>query len=303
MRTYRDASQRVTAWVTRWADRSTGLMRGLRLTVGWMIASIWLIGLLVVVTAFFLGRTANNAWQGTRLRLGLRGAQRRHKSAIRAADKKLRKAEKGYSKDIAKAKKQLQDLESPNGSRLASYRGIQLCELAISGPQGNVRLEGTRATVDATGNVAVTQRATLTRMGAGAIVAGPVGLVAAGVAGKKKKKHDFRELYLTIETSSFSTVIRCNPNDGLKARNFAARVNSAAEQAATIRARRPQEITAARSELASLETATGSVDSARTELERVKTGTAFVGAIEAARSRLALGTGATTPSERGGHGA
>lgn len=67
---------------------------------------------------------------------------------------------------------------------------LTLREVAITTPEGTTDLEGTRATVDSSGSVDVTQRATFTRMGLGALVAGPVGAVAAGVAGKKKRKHD-----------------------------------------------------------------------------------------------------------------
>ena len=165
--------------------------------------------------------------------------------------------------------------------------------------QGSSTLEGSKAIVDSTGNVAVTQRATLTRMGAGALVAGPIGLVAAGVAGKKKKQHDFRELYLTIETPGFSTVVKCNPNDGQRVRSFAAQVNSAAQQAAGIRQRRPQEIASARALLASSESATGPIDAARAELERVRADGTFLAAIEAAKAQLALESG-SVQAQNGG---
>lgn len=49
-RTYRDAGRRVAKWVSRFARGSSGIARGVRLDVGWIIASPWLVGLLIMVT-------------------------------------------------------------------------------------------------------------------------------------------------------------------------------------------------------------------------------------------------------------
>jgi len=288
----------VTAWVSGLAGSASEPGRALRLAVGWALASVWLAGLFVAVTGLYVGRYGGHVWDGIRLRAELRSALRRHRSAIRGAERNLGRLEKTYSKDVAAAQKRLEGLQSPNGARLTTYRGVQLYELGIVTPSGTAQLEGARARAEAAGSVAVTQRATLTRMGAGALVAGPVGLVAAGVAGKKKKKHDFRELYLIIEAAGLSTVIKCNPNDGMKARNFVAKVNNAAAAAGGIRARRPQEIAAAAVLVSSSKSAIAPVEAARAELEHVRADPVFLAATEAARTRLAQVSGAARRSAR-----
>ena len=82
------------------------------------------------------------------------------------------------------------------------------------------------AAVDAAGNLAVTKRSTLTRMAAGGVLLGPVGLLGGGMM-KKTQKHDTRELYLLIETPTFVAALACKPDDGAKVRAFAAKVKTA----------------------------------------------------------------------------
>ena len=45
-----------------------------------------------------------------------------------------------------------------------------------------------------------------------------------------KKKKDHRELYLSVEGPGYAFVVKLDPDDGAKARGFAARVNSASSK-------------------------------------------------------------------------
>lgn len=76
-----------------------------------------------------------------------------------------------------------------------------------------VPLAGARASVETAGQVR-------TRGGAGLMIGG-IGVLATG-------KTDERELYLTIEHTHGVWVVPCDPAQGLKAREFAALVNTAA---------------------------------------------------------------------------
>jgi hypothetical protein len=57
-----------------------------------------------------------------------------------------------------------------------------------------------------------------TRVGVGALIAGPVGALLGGMA---KKKVDQRELYLVIEASTWADLVEVDPDRGRHAREFA----------------------------------------------------------------------------------
>ena len=87
----------------------------------------------------------------------------------------------------------------------------------------------TKTTVDTAGNLAVTKRATLTRMAAGGLLTlpfAPLGAVIAGAGFKKGKKLDTRELYLMIETPNFVSVNQFKPDEGKEVRKFAAKITN-----------------------------------------------------------------------------
>lgn len=75
---------------------------------------------------------------------------------------------------------------------------------------------GARATVETAGQVRT--------RGGGGVMVGGIGLLATG-------KTDERELYLTIEHAHGAWVVPCDPAAGLKAREFAAQINTAAKAA------------------------------------------------------------------------
>ena len=104
MKTYGDAAHRVASWVTGWAAKATGAARSIRLVAGWSVAVFWLAGLMVVVSATYVGRSTGHVRRMARLRNGVRVAQRRHRSAIRTAERKLSRLEKTHSKEVKSAK-------------------------------------------------------------------------------------------------------------------------------------------------------------------------------------------------------
>jgi hypothetical protein len=96
--------------------------------------------------------------------------------------------------------------------------------LRLSHPDRAFNLSrGTRAAVDATGNVAVTRGRNLGDKAMGTLVLGPIGLFAIGNA--KETTHDFRELYLTV--SSPDVVIPFHSDLGVEVRTLAQAINSA----------------------------------------------------------------------------
>ncbi len=128
-------------------------------------------------------------------------------------------------------------------------------------------------------------RATLTRMAAGGLLLGPVGAVLS-LGFKKHKNVDLRELYLLVEGPGYGTVVSCTPDQGLGARQFATRLNTAASQAVAQERMRPAQIAAVRSELQAARANTGSIVAAQSELKRVRQDAKLLGSVQA--TQLAL---------------
>ena len=66
-------------------------------------------------------------------------------------------------------------------------------------------------------------RSTLTRMGAGGLVLGPVGMLIGATAKKSKDvyKVDKRELYLLVEAEAWAETVELEPDKGKQARELA----------------------------------------------------------------------------------
>lgn len=107
------------------------------------------------------------------------------------------------------------------------FQGVKLREdtKTIIGPGGHSGPvnASTQVSVDTSGQI--DRRATLTRVGAGAIFFGPAGAVVGGLA---KKKLDSRKVYVTIVGDGYAWVIEADPKHEAKARQFAASINALA---------------------------------------------------------------------------
>lgn len=88
----------------------------------------------------------------------------------------------------------------------------------------------TRATVETSGSLSVTQRPTLTRMAAGSILPGSA--LIPGFALQKKSVHDSRKLYFVLEHPTGSALIEVMPQFETSARQLALEINQAAKSAA-----------------------------------------------------------------------
>lgn len=111
-------------------------------------------------------------------------------------------------------------------SKSVTFAGVNLH------PDGSIRYRGEwqntsscRASVESVGEIR--QRWTLHRVGAGAVVAGPLGAVVGALL---RKKVDDRELYLSIDGDSADWLIEVDPRRAAEARRFASTVNNAARE-------------------------------------------------------------------------
>lgn len=93
------------------------------------------------------------------------------------------------------------------------------------------------ASVESAGSVAVKHRSTLTRMGVGGLLMGPLGVVA-GAAARKAEEVDHRELYLLVETETGGITVAFNPDDGPALRQLAQQINNAARNVERAKAER-----------------------------------------------------------------
>ncbi|MEX1164622.1 MAG: hypothetical protein WEB03_13700 [Nitriliruptor sp.] len=216
---------------------------------------------------------------------GLRQVQAEYTTAIKVAERDIKKASKSYQRQIDVAQKQLKALQDPRGKKLAAFQKHTLYEHAIVTPNGESNLEGVRAEVDTAGNLTTKSRSTLTRMAAGGVLLGGLGsILSMGL--KKTKEIDKRELYLLVDAPSAPSVVQCPPDDGLKAREFAAKVNAAASVEAAYRQRLPALLDQGQQQLQAAKDATGPVESAQTDLARATNDPDALAAIERAQGQL-----------------
>lgn len=111
-------------------------------------------------------------------------------------------------------------------ARSTTFAGVELH------PDGSLRYRGDwqststcHATVDTVG--AIRDRATVTRVVAGAVLAGPVGAVVGGLL---RKRVDDRQVWLTITGGEQDWVVEVALGSQKQAQTFAAAVNAAAAQ-------------------------------------------------------------------------
>lgn len=111
-------------------------------------------------------------------------------------------------------------------ARSVTFGGVEIH------PDGSVRHGGEwqntsscNAYVETAGQLR--QRSTLTRVGAGAVIAGPVGAVLGAFF---RKKVDEREVYLMVEGDKYAWMVKVHPSRSVEARRFATALNNAARE-------------------------------------------------------------------------
>lgn len=195
-------------------------------------------------------------------------AEREHYDAIRAARKELRSATRDHDSAVRGVERDLGKAQKPQ--KLASVGGHTLFDDSVKTPSGTHRLtDAVTATVDTAGNLATKSRSTLTRMGAGAVIAGPLGLLV-GATAKKSQTIDKRELYLLIDGGEWASVEQLNPDHGADARKFAQAVNVAARQVETVTRQRAERVHALTRRLEEVRGDRGRIETATTQVARLE---------------------------------
>ena len=158
-----------------------------------------------------------------------REARDEHERRVESARASLAEAAAPYDHEIDGARASLAAAQAIGSVNVSAFSGMRLTERALMTPSGVIDLESqeVRVSVETAGSLSHTQRSTLTRIGLGTLIAPGVGTVVGAVA-KKNKKHDDRELYVVVESSTVSAVVSCDPDKGAQARQFAASVQTTA---------------------------------------------------------------------------
>ena len=196
------------------------------------------------------------------------------------------RAERRHSSAIAELVRRIVELEDPRGKRIATFDSVLLHEFRIITPAGESGLDEVRATVDTAGNLSETKRATLTRLGLGGLVLGPLGAVLA-LGFQKRRTVDHRELYLLIEAGPASCVLQIEPDAGAQVRAFATRINAVAAGVAHARERRAAESAAMRTRLASTREDVSDLEQARAQLVAARNDDRLRAAISTAEAAVA----------------
>jgi hypothetical protein len=230
----------------------------------------------------------------------LHDARLEYRSRITAAERALDTATKERTHRLKASEKAVAKAHSATTQTLASYRGrdgaASVTPMSIVVPQGTFPLTASvSATVDTAGNLATSSRSTLTRVGAGAMLFGPVGAIV-GATAKKTRMHDTRELYLLVQGDQFATLITCNPDDGAHVRQFAIAVRQAALNADAARAALAQSVAQAEQALAWEQQNTAPVDAARSALHQVTADTIRLDAANRAATEERARTAGADPT-------
>ena len=274
----------------------TGADAPLAATVlGTLLAIIVLIGIvagLIWGARVVIGRVGAPAAVKAHRR-ELRGSRREVRRSSRAYDRALRDArrdadvaETAHRQRIEEAAEHLRLLEDDRGELLTSYGGVSLYERFIETPGGSGPLIGVAAACDSAGELVTSQRATLTRMAAGGLALGGLGAILS-LGFQKRSVDDQRELYLIIEGPGVAHVAQLAPDEGHRARQFAATVNAHALGAASAEAQRPARIEMVSQRLEELRADTAQIDAARRQVELVASDSASAQRLETARAALA----------------
>lgn len=202
-------------------------------------------------------------------------SEKEHERAVKEAQSQLEGAQKEHDRAVKAAEQRVADANASGRHKLGNYKSVTLYEDRIATAEGTCELSPeVTATVDTAGNLQVNKRITLTRWA----IAGPFAL-----AMRKKEKHDTRELWLLIETPSFASLVECDPNDGAKVRELAAKITTAGRNAVSGAQARARVVEEAERELPRAREDRTAIDHAREKLAEVESD---VAAIDAARETL-----------------
>jgi hypothetical protein len=155
-----------------------------------------------------------------------READKEHAAQVKAAERAAENARKEYATAVATAENELATAQRPRQLAQIGWLSLILYDDRIATPDGTSMLSpAVAASVETSGTLS--RRITATRL----VTLGVFALAA-------KKKRDDRELYVVIDTPSFTSVKQLKADKGPQARQFAAKVNTQAKQATgAIRAR------------------------------------------------------------------
>jgi hypothetical protein len=180
-------------------------------------------------------------------------AERDYTRRVREAERVFRGREDEIERRFKATEDEVAVAEKVGRQRVARFSGL---DGSVEAFENSITINGktfvmntsVRAGVDMGGNFFKHSRSTLTRMTAGGLLLGPVGILAGGMV-KKSKTHDMRELYLLIEGDEFAAAITCNPDRGPAARHTAAAINQAAKTSAGLEGQRSEGISSAQEAL------------------------------------------------------
>ena len=262
-----------------------------------MESSNAIVGIVIIVLlvgigvgAFFIYRNIKNKAQAKLDAMSpaereLYDAELEYSAAVKAAEKVLKNEEKAQNSRVKEAQKEVVSAQALGSKRLGSYGGLTLTETNMFTSSATIPLTSDiTASVETAGNLAVKSRSTLTRIAAGGLLFGPAGAIVGGIA-KKSSNVDKRELYLLIESSTFSELIVCKPDDGAKVRQFAIQIKQSALAADSVREHRQLAIDQAKANLEKVVADKVLLDQAVKSLETTKADTSR---IEAAKSRISI---------------
>ena len=181
----------------------------------------------------------------------LSGAEQARERELSGARRELQDTQKAYDKRVAAASKRLG--QARKGELLGSYGAVQLYDNRLESPEGEVPLSTEiKASVES--------------------------------SGEQTSKSDSRELYLTLDTPQYETVIKCKPADTAKVRELAAAINTAAKNAEARIREHDDRLRAADQEAADAKQDSSAITAAQERVNSVELNTATV---DAARERLA----------------
>ena len=188
-------------------------------------------------------------------RKSLSPEEKQYRTLVKAADKGVRRAESEHAGRVKQARKDVERAAVP--AKIQKLGKVLLTDEHLLTLNGQHPLTpDVQARVDTAGNLAAyaKSRSTLTRMGAGGLVLGPVGMLIGATAKKSKDvKVDKRELYLLVEAEAWAETVELEPDKGKQARELAQAINIAARNVEQTKRMRAEAIRVANLRLAELE--------------------------------------------------